>query len=95
MEFDWVEYEVNKRIKNNCMYHIGQQTGIKTCNNCPFKDTWKNRCRKFSVDIERVQQRNLGFHHIPCKECLESKLQQKDIEVFRKFFKAIQNKRKK
>lgn len=81
------EHMIMYKIKNGCFYHIAKETEIKLCNSCPFKNAWGNKCRRFNASIEREYQRNGGFHHIPCTQCLNHKLDTKDIEILKKYIK--------
>ena len=82
------EYHLNKKIESGHLYHTAFQTGNKVCDKCPFRNPWDNKCRKFNASIKKINQSNGGFHHEPCKECLEYKIQQSDIDYIRKRYES-------
>ena len=86
------EYHLNKKIESGHLYHTAFQTKNKVCDKCPYRNAWGNKCRKFNVSINRINQSNGGFHHEPCKECLEYKIQQSDIAYIRKCYERRKNK---
>lgn len=65
--------------------------GNDICGNCNYRYAFQDKCSKFNKKIQKVGQRNGGFHHLPCQECLSYKIQQQDINYFRMSYK---NKRK-
>jgi len=64
--------------------------GNNICGNCDYRQPFKNNCLKFNNPIERIRQRNGGFHHLPCKECLEYFINSEDLIFIEKSY----NKRK-
>lgn len=78
---------MRKRLKQTIQFKIDsgilyQRTlsGRNICGNCRFRSPWKNRCVRFKTEIMRVPQRNGGFHHLPCKACLNHFLTERDLE---------------
>ena len=65
--------------------------GNDICGNCNYRFAFQDKCSKFNKKIAKVGQRNAGFHHLPCTECLEYKIQECDINYFKRSYK---NKRK-
>lgn len=77
------EYKLNKKIETGTLYHTAFRTGRKVCNNCNYRGAWSDTCKKFNKKIKRINQSNGGFHHEPCEECLNYKIQQQDINYIR------------
>lgn len=67
--------------RNNTLY---QHTfrGNDICGRCIYRRAWQNRCAKFNATIERVNQGNGGFHHLPCTQCLDYTLQKCDLQYY-------------
>jgi hypothetical protein len=85
------EYAMKQKFKNGKLY---QHTfaGNDICGGCAYRLAWQNKCSKFNKPIQKVGQYNRGFHHLPCSECLEYKIQECDINYFTK---SYENRRKK
>lgn len=45
---------------------------LKSCAACTWKLPWQNYCRRFKCSIKRLNQRNGGFHHHRCYQCMEA-----------------------
>lgn len=78
------EYAMNRKIESGVLY---QHTfaGDNICGGCRYRFAWQDKCSKFNEAIQKIKQRNGGFHHLPCAECLVYKIQQCDINyLFKK-----------
>lgn len=82
------EYMLNKKIESGTLYHTAFATGRKICNNCNYRSPFADTCKKFKCSIKRINQSNGGFHHEPCKECLEYKIQQIDINYIKQCYEG-------
>ncbi len=64
-----------------------------SCSRCLFKRPWQNYCSHFKTDLTRIEQRNGGFHHIRCKECIEAEKQYDhlagDIQAQEKMYSEV------
>ena len=69
------KYFLEKLIERNHLY-----VSTINCANCRYRSPWNNFCRKFLTSIEKVNQRNGGFHHKPCEQCINYKITQQDID---------------
>jgi hypothetical protein len=76
------EYMLNKKIEAGTLYYT-TFNGKFVCNRCNYRGAWTDTCRKFNKKIKKINQANGGFHHEPCQECLNYKLQQQDINYIR------------
>ena len=56
--------------------------GNDICGNCIYRRPWQNLCSKFKKSIQKRGQANGGFHHIPCEECLNYKIQECDLNYY-------------
>lgn len=72
---------IERKIQNKTLY---QHTlaGNDICNNCIYRRPWQNFCSKFNKKIQKIGQRNNGFHHLPCQECLNYQIQKCDIQYY-------------
>lgn len=83
------EFTMKQKLESGTLY---QHTfaGNNICGNCNYRFAWQSKCSKFNKEIQKVEQGNRGFHHLPCIECLEYKIQACDIN----YFKSSYNSRK-
>lgn len=79
------EYMLNKKIESGTLYYTTMANN-KICGRCNYRGWQTNTCRKFFKKIERVNQTNGGFHHLPCVECLNYKITQQDINYIKKCY---------
>lgn len=59
-------------VKISNKYEIVLDKNVVSCANCVWKRPWINKCVFFRKKLEAVGQRNGGFHHLRCKECIQS-----------------------
>lgn len=80
------EYAINRKIESGVLY---QHTfaGNDICGNCKYRYAWQDKCSKFNKKIQKIGQKNKGFHHLPCSECLQYKIQDCDIIYFKNSYK--------
>ena len=82
---------IDRKIANGILY---QHTfaGNDICGKCIYRRPWQNLCAKFNKKIEKVTQgqrwydrtgkTHNAFHHLPCQECLNYKIQKCDIQYY-------------
>lgn len=77
---------IERKISTGTLY---QHTlaGNDICGNCIYRRPWQNLCSKFNKPIQKIGQRNRGFHHLPCTECLNYKIQKCDIQYYVNVYK--------
>lgn len=66
-------------VKNRRTFFYKSFAGNNVCDKCAYRLAWRDRCRRFNCSIEKVNQRNGGFHHIPCEKCLNYRVTKMDI----------------
>ena len=74
--------EFIKRKKENGILYQHTLAGNDICGSCIYRKAWLNKCTKFNKKIQKIGQRNGGFHHLPCKECLSYKIQNIDLNYY-------------
>ena len=68
--------------------------GNDICGNCIYRRPWQNLCSKFKKCIQKRGQANGEFHHIPCEECLNYKIQECDLNYYINSYKKKFSSRK-
>ena len=83
-----------KRLVNvgaKCRVILDRNT--ESCAKCMYKAPWHNLCHLFRQTLQRKGQRNGGFHHIRCKECVEAEKQYDhlagDVEAQEKMYREV------
>ena len=59
-------------VKISNKYEIILDKNVVSCANCVWKRPWINKCIFFRKKLEAVGQRNGGFHHLRCQDCIQS-----------------------
>ena len=80
------EYFLERKLGSGVLYQKCF-SDRKICGACSYRRAWQNTCAKFNKSIQKVGQRNGGFHHLPCVDCLEYTIQQSDLDYFTNCYK--------
>lgn len=65
-----IRIKISENIFINCQ---GKNTYNKNiCNGCKFREPFIDRCKIFSVKLDKNTQRNGGFNHTRCIQCINS-----------------------
>lgn len=63
---------MRRRVQIRPKVFINLDSNLISCSNCMYRDPWKNYCKFFHKKLDRIGQRNSGFHHNRCESCVES-----------------------
>ena len=72
---------ITKHKIQNCTLYYKTAEGRCLCERCPYKRPYRDYCVKFNMKLNRINQRNGGFHHEPCAACYYYTIQQQDIRL--------------
>ena len=70
-----------RRVKITPNNFVNLDSNISSCANCEQRDPWKSYCKLFQKNIEKVNQRNGGFHHNRCENCINGEAKNESLSI--------------
>lgn len=61
-----------RRVKIANDKYINLDANPLSCSICAYRDPWKSFCKLYKCSLEKVSQKNNGFHHNRCEKCKEA-----------------------